>query len=104
MRPLAWAAPPSSPQLPDIGTVSEQGLPGYVATLWYSVMAPVGTPADTVGVLHRTIADIMASPDMQKTLEGDGSTAMVMGPEQFRDYLRADTEKWAKVIKAANLN
>jgi tripartite-type tricarboxylate transporter receptor subunit TctC len=88
--------------LPNLPTVAET-LPGYEALLWLGVMAPAGTPDDIVRKLNATIAKIVQKPAVVEAWRKQGADPMVMSPEKFKDFLNADIEKWAKVVKFANI-
>lgn len=103
LRPLAVTSSGRSAQLPDVATLDELGLTGYEATLWYSVIAPAGTPAEITDTLYNAIATVVNTPAMLKTLADDGSKPLLMNSGEFREYLAKDTEKWAEVISRANL-
>jgi tripartite-type tricarboxylate transporter receptor subunit TctC len=87
--------------LPDVPTIAEAGVPGYEATIWLGVMAPAGTPKAVIDVLNAEISKIVQRPDVQKTWGEQGAVSMVMNPAEFDKYLRADIEKWARVVKVS---
>ncbi len=90
-------------QLPDVPTIAEAGVPGYEATSWNGVLAPANTPQPIIEKLNAEIGRILQAPDMQKWFQEDGAMAGGGTPEQFSALIRANTEKWAKVVKAANI-
>ena len=85
--------------LPDVPTVAEAGVPGYEATIWLGVMAPAGTPKPIVDKLNAEMIKIMDRPDVKEAWAKQGAVPMRMSPSEFDKYLRADIEKWAKVVK-----
>ncbi len=87
--------------LPDVPTVAEGGVPGYEATIWLGLMAPAGTPKPIVEKLNAEINKILARPDVQEAWAKQGAVPLVMTPEEFDRYLRADIEKWAQVVKVS---
>jgi tripartite-type tricarboxylate transporter receptor subunit TctC len=99
VRPLATTGAKRSQIMPDMPTVSEAGVPGYEATIWLGIMAPTGTPKAVVDLLNAEITKITSRPDVRKTWQEQGATAMAMNPAEFDRYLRQDIEKWAKVVK-----
>ncbi|MET0669131.1 MAG: tripartite tricarboxylate transporter substrate binding protein [Xanthobacteraceae bacterium] len=103
VRALATSSPQRSSVLPDVPTVAEAGVPGYDATIWLGVMAPVGTPTAIVDKLNAEINKTIAKPDVKAAWDKQGAVALTMTPAQFDAYLRKDIEKWATVVKAANL-
>jgi tripartite-type tricarboxylate transporter receptor subunit TctC len=88
---------------PDIPTIAEAGVPGYEATQWFGMLAPAGTPADIVNRLHKEIVRVLAIPDMRERFAADGAEPVGSTPEEFLAYIRAETAKWADVIKQAGI-
>jgi tripartite-type tricarboxylate transporter receptor subunit TctC len=88
---------------PDIPTIAEAGVPGYEATQWFGTLAPAGTPADIVNRLHKEIVRVLAIPDMRERFAADGAEPVGSTPEEFLAYIRAETAKWADVIKQAGI-
>jgi tripartite-type tricarboxylate transporter receptor subunit TctC len=86
---------------PDIPTVAEAGVPGYEATIWLGLMAPKGTPKEIVDILNAEIGKVIARADIKKMWGEQGAVPMTMTPAEFDMYLRADIEKWAKVVKVS---
>jgi tripartite-type tricarboxylate transporter receptor subunit TctC len=87
----------------DVPTISESGVPGYEAVQWYGVLAPAQTPKDIVARLHRELVAILQSPDVKERFAADGGDPGGNTPEDFARYLRTETEKWAKVARAAGI-
>jgi tripartite-type tricarboxylate transporter receptor subunit TctC len=90
-----------SPSLPEVPTLAEQGLAGYDVSSWQAVFAPAGTPKPIVDRLNAEIRRILASPDMREKLLAVASDPADLTPEQFADFVRVETEKWARVVKAS---
>lgn len=88
---------------PDVPTIAEAGVPGYEATIWLGVMAPAKTPQPIVDTLNAEIRKIMERPDVKAAWAKQGANPMSMTPAEFDKYLRADIEKWAKVVSFAGL-
>lgn len=84
---------------PDVHTISESGLPGYVVNNWYGVLAPRGTPKEIVSKLNAEIVKIMSMPDVKESLSAQGAEAFTGTPEQFAVYIKEETEKWAKIVR-----
>ena len=103
VRALATSAGKRSTVLPDVPTVAEAGVPGYDATIWLGVMAPTGTPKAVVDKLNAEINKVIARADVKAAWDKQGAVALTMTPTEFDAYLRKDIEKWAAVVKAANL-
>jgi tripartite-type tricarboxylate transporter receptor subunit TctC len=87
--------------MPEVPTVAEAGVPGYEATIWLGVMAPVGTPKPIVDKLNAEIIKVMNRPDVKENWAKQGAVPMPMSPAEFDKYLRADIEKWAEVVKVS---
>ena len=91
-------------EAPDIPTADEAGLPGYLVTTWYGVFAPAGTPAAIVNRLHADLVKAMQTPDVKAKLEGIGADGTVSrSPEEFAALVRADTTRYAKIVKDIGL-
>ena len=102
LRALAVTSPQRSPALPQIPTVAESGFPGFEADTWFGMWAPAGTPKNIVSMLHSEVLKALHRPDVQAQLASQGAVAIGKGPDEFADYLKADTDKWSRVIKAAS--
>lgn len=87
--------------MPDVPTVAEAGVPGYEATIWLGVMAPKGTPKAVVDKLNAEINKVLKNPEVQAAWAKQGAVPMVMSPAEFEAHLKADIEKWAKVVKVS---
>jgi len=97
----------SSQRLPaaaDIPTVAESGLPGYEAATWFGLFATAGTPRDIVLKINAEVRNILADSEFrEKFLAPQMFEPTPMTPEEFAQYIKAQRQKWAKVIRAANL-
>jgi tripartite-type tricarboxylate transporter receptor subunit TctC len=102
LRALAVTATKRQPVLPDVPTVSES-VPGYDGTAWFGIGAPKNTPQDIVTKLNSTINAGLADPALKKKLEDLGGVPMAVSPTDFAKFIANETEKWAKVVKFANL-
>ena len=104
LRALAVSSASRLPAFPDIPTAEEAGLPGYQITTWYGVFAPAGTPAAIVNRLHADAVKAMQSPQTRSKLEGIGADGTVSrSPEEFAALVRADTARYAKIVKSLGL-
>jgi tripartite-type tricarboxylate transporter receptor subunit TctC len=93
------------PLAPDIPTVAESGLPGYEATTWFGLFATAGTPQPIVTKINAEVAKILADPQFrEKFLAPQMFEPMASSPEEFADYIKAQTRKWAKVIHEQKLS
>jgi len=102
LRALAVTTANRWEALPDVPTIGEV-VPGYEASIWNGVAVPHGTPQDIVETLNREINACLADPQMKERMIGLGSEPMPLSPAAFKRLLIDDTEKWAKVIRAANI-
>ena len=103
LRALGITSPERSPNLPEIPTIAESGVPGYDAVGWFGVFAPAGTPSDIVARLNEAIREHVQKPEVKARLSSLGADVVASTPEAFAAKQRADLERWAKVIKAANV-
>jgi tripartite-type tricarboxylate transporter receptor subunit TctC len=88
---------------PDLPTIAEAGVPGYESLQWYGLLAPAGTPKDILARLHKESVAVLRSPDVAARLASDGAEVVAGSPEEFGAFLRAETQKWARVVKAAGI-
>jgi tripartite-type tricarboxylate transporter receptor subunit TctC len=102
VRPLAITSATRSEALPDVPTVSEF-VPGYEATTWYGIGAPKATPAEIVDKLNKEVNAALDDPKMKARLADLGGTLLPGSPADFGKHIVEETEKWAKVIRAANI-
>ena len=86
-------------ELPDVPTLAEAGVPGYEATLWLNVSGPAGMPADIVQRLSNEIAKALKDPEVQNNFRTGGVDAVWMGPQELNAFMRAEHEKWGKVVR-----
>jgi tripartite-type tricarboxylate transporter receptor subunit TctC len=103
IKALATTGQRRSSVFPDVPTVAESGVPGYEATIWLGIMAPKGTPQPIVDKLNAEINKILTRPDVKEAWAKQGVEALVMSPAEFDKYLRADIDKWGKVVKEAGV-
>jgi tripartite-type tricarboxylate transporter receptor subunit TctC len=103
VRALATTGAHRSPITPELPTVSEAGVPGYVAPIWLGIMAPAGTPKAVIDKLNAEITKIVQRTDVKKAWIAQGAEPMMMTPVEFEKYLNGDIAKWAKVIKTAGI-
>ena len=103
VRALGVTGAKRSSALPDVPTVAEAGVPGYEHTGWFGIMAPAGTPKPIVDLLNAEMRAMVARPDVKATWEKLGTETMSMTPAESEAFLRAEIEKWTKVVKAANI-
>ncbi len=102
-RALASSGPKRSPELPDVPTVSEAGVPNFDVTSWNALYAPAGTPQPIIDKLNGALREVLADPDLKKRaldlgIETKGST-----PDEMDARMRSDIDKWTKVIESAHI-
>jgi tripartite-type tricarboxylate transporter receptor subunit TctC len=103
VRALGVTGQKRSSIMPDVPTIAEAGVPGYEATIWLGIMAPKGTPQPIVDRLNAEINKVLGRADVKEAWAKQGVEPLVMSTAEFDKYLRADIEKWAKVIKDAGI-
>jgi tripartite-type tricarboxylate transporter receptor subunit TctC len=101
LRAIAVTSLKRAPVLPDVPTISESGLPGFEASSWFGVLAPAGTPAPIVARINAEVNKWLQSAEAREKLLSQGAEAAGGSPEQFANHIRAESEKWAKVVKAS---
>jgi tripartite-type tricarboxylate transporter receptor subunit TctC len=99
LRALAVTGAKRSPQLPDVPTVAEAGVPGYEAYVWMGLLAPKGTPSAVIERLNRELAGILATEEVKRYMDGAGIEIVGSTPAQFGAFYRAEKALWAKVIR-----
>ena len=103
LRPIALGARQRAPTAPDVPTTAEVGMPDLLIENWYGMVAPAATPEKIVVVLNRIANEAMNDPPVKQRLADQGLTVAGNTPEHFREFIGAETRKWAKVIKDAGL-
>jgi tripartite-type tricarboxylate transporter receptor subunit TctC len=103
LRAVAVGSLKRSAGLPEVPTLDESGVPGFEAVLWNAIVAPAGAAYETRVRLGLAVNQASASPSLRQKLAAMGAEPAAETPDQFADYLRAEVEKWAKVVKAASV-
>ena len=103
LKALAVTTAKRIPQLPDVPTLQEAGVPGYEASVWLALLAPAGTPRDIVTRLNTEIGKLMNSPDTRKALYDAGVEVAHSTPEAMSDYMVQEMERWGKVVKETGI-
>ncbi|MET4259732.1 tripartite-type tricarboxylate transporter receptor subunit TctC [Bradyrhizobium sp. S3.12.5] len=99
VRALATTGQQRSAVLPNVPTAGEAGVPGYEATIWLGLMAPVGTPKLVIDKLNSAVNAMVKRPDIVKLWTEQGAVPMSMTPEEFDKFLQGDIAKWAEIVK-----
>ena len=103
VRPIAVTGAQRSKLMPELPTIAEDGLPGYSASGWYGMVAPAATPRDIINRLNAETVRILRMPDIVERLSGLGAESAANTPEQFSAFIRSEIDKWAKLVKSANM-
>jgi tripartite-type tricarboxylate transporter receptor subunit TctC len=103
LKALAVTTARRAPQLPDVPTMQEAGVPGYDASVWLALLAPAGTPPEIVRRLNSEIARLMVQPDIRKTLLDAGVEPTPSTPEEMSAYMAQEMARWGKVVKDAGI-
>lgn len=103
LRALAVTAAQRSAVLPDMPTLGEQGIKGFDVSSWYGIYAPAGLPRELVGKLNAAFNEALRTPEIRDQLSSQGWTVTGGTPEQFANFTQAELDRWARVVKAANV-
>jgi tripartite-type tricarboxylate transporter receptor subunit TctC len=103
LRGLATTGTKRAALAPDIPTVAEAGVPGYEVTVWFGLVAPAGTPRETVQKLNAEVVKILAMPDVRERFLAQGVEPVGSTPEQFGEHIRGQMAKWSKVVQDAGV-
>jgi tripartite-type tricarboxylate transporter receptor subunit TctC len=93
-----------SPVLPDVPTIAEAGVPGYVADNWWGLAAPAGLPAPIVDKLYKAAQESLKAPELQAQFEREGAATVQMTTAEFGEYIKAEIVKWGRVVKEGNIH
>ena len=85
--------------MPSVPTVAESGVPGFDVSLWYSILAPAGTPAPILARLSAEIAKALAAPEVRDRLVAQGFEVSYLGPEAMNDLMKRDIARWSRSLK-----
>jgi tripartite-type tricarboxylate transporter receptor subunit TctC len=103
LRPLAVSGTKRLALLPDVPTVAEAGVPGYVSEQWYGLVAPAGTPPEIVRALHAQTVQALGTKEIRDKLLSEGAEPVGNTPQQFAEVIRDDLAKWTAVAKKAGI-
>lgn len=99
LRPLAVTTAKRSPELPDVPTIAEAGVPGYEATSWFGMFAVAGTPKPVLERLNAALAKVLKQPEVVAKIKEQGGETISETPEQFAAFIQAESAKWGRVVK-----
>jgi len=103
IRALAVTTSRRPKAIPDIPTLAEAGVPGYDSGVWYSLLAPAGTPRAIIDRLHRETIAVLNNPEFAKLLMEQAIDPIGNTPEELAQYIKSEIDKWAKVVKEAGI-
>ena len=103
LRALGVTSAKRASGLPDIPAIAEAGVPGYEAIQWYGLLAPAGTSRDVANKLQSETAKILVLQEVKERLAADGADAVGNRPQEFAAYIKAEIDKWSKVVKAGGI-
>ena len=103
LRAFAVTSAKRTRALPEVPTVAESGVPGYEYSTWYGLLAPAGTPRAIVNRLNQATVKVLNLPETRQKYENQGVDAIPSTVAQYSAHLKAETEKWAKVVRVANI-
>ena len=98
LKALGISSPERSKAIPTLPTIAEQGMPGFQSSTWFGILAPAGTPEAVVNRLNAEFAKALAEPDIAKRIADLGATSTPNSPADYARFLRADLEKWRRVV------
>jgi tripartite-type tricarboxylate transporter receptor subunit TctC len=104
VKPLGTSGLKRSPQLPNVPTISEAGLPGFEVNVWYGLFAPRGTAPKVIDKIASDVNRLLNTPEMRERFTALGVEAEGTTPAEFKAYFRDDMEKWRKVVRAAGVS
>jgi tripartite-type tricarboxylate transporter receptor subunit TctC len=103
LRSLGVASAQRAPQMPDVPTFVEAGVPEYLMDYWYCLVGPAATPKEIQARLNGAVRDVMRMPEVAATLDKSGLLPLTMTTDEFAAYVRKENERWAAVVKAAGI-
>lgn len=103
LRALAVTTAQRTSALPDTPTMIEAGIPGFVVTGWYAVLAPAKTSKTITALLNREIVALLQAPDIKERLAREGSNVVASTPEELTEHLRSEISKWERVTRVAGI-
>jgi tripartite-type tricarboxylate transporter receptor subunit TctC len=99
LRPIAITTLHRAPELPNVPTVAESGVPGFDASSWFGLLAPANTPPAVIKRIDDALIKVLATTDLKKKIIDQGGEPVGEKPEQFAAFIKSETIKWAKVVK-----
>ena len=103
IRALAVGDTRRSPQMPDVPTVAESGVPSFEASSWFGLVAPAGTPREVIARLHAALVKGISEKETAQLLSSQGMYPVLNTPEQFAERIRSDLPRWGKLIRSSGI-
>jgi tripartite-type tricarboxylate transporter receptor subunit TctC len=103
LNALAVLGEKRSALLPQTPTVAESGVPGYALTNWFGLTVPAATSRELVNRLYGDVSKVLAQAEVRDRIQGMGADVIGSTPDAFAAFMRAETAKWAKIVKQANI-
>jgi tripartite-type tricarboxylate transporter receptor subunit TctC len=103
LRPLAVTSAKRSPQLPDVPTIIESGVPGYEVTIWYGLFVPAAVPQRIIARLNAELLKVLDTPILQQRMANAGIDASSSTPTELGAFVKAEIAKWTKVVRIAGI-
>lgn len=103
LRPLGTGGAKRNPALPDVPTIAEAGVPGYVADNWWGIVVPAGTPAPVVTKLYAATQAALKAPEVEAQFAREGAAVVKMTSAEFGDYIKNEIAKWGRVVRESNM-
>jgi tripartite-type tricarboxylate transporter receptor subunit TctC len=99
LRPIAVTGATRSPQLPDVPTMIEAGVPGYEAYVWMGLLAPKGTPQAVIDRINRDLTEVLATAEVKSYMSNAGMEIVGSTPQEFARFFRAERDQWGRVVR-----
>jgi tripartite-type tricarboxylate transporter receptor subunit TctC len=103
LRCLGVTSAERTPLLPDVATIAEQGLEGFQSYNWNGILAPAATPKPVIARIHEVIAKALKTSEAREIFVGQGHELSGLGPDEYAEFIKAETLKWAQVAKKAGI-
>jgi tripartite-type tricarboxylate transporter receptor subunit TctC len=103
LRALGTGGAQRNPVLPDVPTIAEAGVPGYVSDNWWGIMAPAGTPQPIIDKVYAAAQEALKAPELQEAFAREGAASLTMSTAEFQKYIENEITKWARVVKEGNI-
>ena len=92
-----------APSMPDVPSIAEAGVRDFDVSVWFGLLAPVGTPPEVVRKIHYDVIKVLSTPALIDRLAAEGLEVVTMQSAEFGSYLRSEVAKWSAVVKQANI-